>query len=134
MSEDRFETGMKTRRSVLGDAHVNRASAGITSFDETFQRYITENVWGAVWSNDALTKRERSIITIALMAALGHEEELAMHVRATVNTGATRDDIREVLMHVAAYAGVPAGNTAIRIAKQEFAEMDRKANGEGENQ
>tara|TARA_R110000751_G_scaffold71287_20_gene144320 strand:- start:14906 stop:15286 length:381 start_codon:yes stop_codon:yes gene_type:complete len=125
---------MKTRRSVLGDAHVDRASAGITEFDDFFQRYITENVWGTVWENPVLSKRERSIVTISLMAALGHEEELAMHLRATINTGASRDDIREVLMHVAIYAGVPAGNTAFRIAKQVFAEIDNKKATKGETQ
>ncbi|OSQ38041.1 4-carboxymuconolactone decarboxylase [Thalassospira mesophila] len=135
MSESRFEQGMKTRRSVLGDAHVDRASAGITEFDDFFQRYITENVWGTVWENPVISKRERSLLTICLMAALGHEEELAMHLRATVNTGASRDDIREVLMHVAIYAGVPAGNTAFRIAKQVFAEIDhKKADQQGETQ
>ncbi|MDP2697669.1 MAG: 4-carboxymuconolactone decarboxylase [Thalassospira sp.] len=127
MSEDRFATGMKTRRAVLGDAHVDRVSAGKTGFDDGFQRYITENVWGSLWTGDVLSKRERSIVTIALMAALGHEEELAMHIRATVNTGASQEDVREALMHVAIYAGIPAGNTAIRIAKQAFAEIEQAA-------
>lgn len=127
MSENRYEVGMKTRRSVLGDAHVDRASANVTEIDAGFQRYITENVWNGVWTSDAFTKRERSIVTIALLAGLGHEEELAMHIRATLNTGATREDIREVLMHVAVYAGVPAANTAFRIAKQTYAEIDNAA-------
>ncbi|RCK52411.1 4-carboxymuconolactone decarboxylase [Thalassospira profundimaris] len=134
MAENRFEQGMKTRRSVLGDPHVDRASANITELDDFFQQYITENVWGALWTNPALSRRERSIITIALMAALGHEEELAMHLRATVNTGASRDDIREALMHVAIYAGIPAGNTAFRIAKQVFAELDNQKPDQGETQ
>jgi 4-carboxymuconolactone decarboxylase len=121
---------MKTRRSVLGDAHVDRASKNITEIDEGFQRYITENVWNGVWTSDKFTKRERSIVTIALLAGLGHEEELAMHIRATLNTGATRDDIREALMHVAVYAGVPAANTAFRIAKQAYAEIDAASKGE----
>ncbi len=127
MSENRYEVGMKTRRSVLGDAHVDRASANVTEIDAGFQRYITENVWNGVWTSDAFTKRERSIVTIALLAGLGHEEELAMHIRATLNTGATREDIREVLMHVAVYAGVPTANTAFRIAKQTYAEIDNAA-------
>ncbi|WP_417813193.1 4-carboxymuconolactone decarboxylase [Thalassospira alkalitolerans] len=130
MSENRYEVGMKTRRSVLGDAHVDRASANVTEIDADFQRYITENVWNGVWTNDAFTKRERSIVTIALLAGLGHEEELAMHIRATLNTGATRDDIRETLMHVAVYAGVPTANTAFRIAKQTYADIDEAAKGE----
>ena len=115
--EDR---GMTTRRSVLGDAHVNKAEANKTDFDADFQEYITNNAWGAVWSRPGLTKRERSLITIALLAALGHEEELAMHIRATKNTGATQDDVKEVLLHTAVYAGVPVANGAIKIAKEIF--------------
>ncbi|WP_202981193.1 4-carboxymuconolactone decarboxylase [Labrenzia sp. CE80] len=116
--DSRYEIGMATRRSVLGDAHVDRAGENMTDFDNPFQTMITEGAWGTVWSGDALTKRERSIVTIALLAALGHEEELAMHVRATANTGASAEDIREALMHVAIYAGVPAANTAIKVAKE----------------
>jgi 4-carboxymuconolactone decarboxylase len=122
----RHEQGMATRRQVLGDAHVDRAEAGKTAFDEPFQELITEAAWGHVWSRPDWTKRERSMVTIALLAALGHYEEVAMHVRATANTGATRDDIREALLHVAIYAGVPAANHAIKIVKQTFDEMDRE--------
>ena len=117
---DRFETGMQTRRAVLGDAHVDRAEANKTAFDTDFQAFITEGAWGSVWSRPGLTRRERSLITIALLAALGHDEEVAMHVRATVNTGASAEDIKEALLHVAVYAGVPAANRAFRIAKQEM--------------
>lgn len=116
--------GMATRRAVLGDAHVDRAEASSTEFDRPFQDLITEAAWGHVWSRPALTHRERSIVTIALLAALGQDDEVAMHVRATVNTGATREDIREALLHVAIYAGVPAANHAIKIAKQVFKQMD----------
>ena len=119
----RFDTGMATRRSVLGDAHVNRASAAMTAFDEPFQTFITEGAWGSVWSRPQLSKRERSIVTLALLAALGHDEEVAMHTRATLNTGATPEDIREALLHVAVYAGVPAANRAFRIVKKTYAEM-----------
>lgn len=126
MSE-RFDQGMKTRRAVLGDAHVDRAEGNKTSFDTPFQELITEAAWGHVWSGDQFTKRERSIVTIALLAALGHDEEVAMHIRATRNTGATMDDVREALMHVAIYAGVPAANHAIKIAKQTYAQMDQEA-------
>jgi 4-carboxymuconolactone decarboxylase len=112
--------GMATRRSVLGDAHVDRAEAARTDFDADFQDFITEGAWGGVWARPGLTWRERSMITIALLAALGHDEEVAMHVRATINTGASADDIREALMHVAVYAGVPAANRAFRIAKREL--------------
>jgi 4-carboxymuconolactone decarboxylase len=124
LSDDRYATGMKTRRAVLGDSHVDRAEAGKTAFDEDFQRFITEGAWGSVWSRPGLTRRERSLITIALLAALGHDEEVAMHVRATRNTGATADDIKEVLLHVAVYAGVPAANRAMRIAKQALSEIE----------
>lgn len=120
---NRFVDGMKTRRSVLGDAHVDRAQKAATPFDEPFQRLITESAWGNVWSGTHWTKRERSMVTIALLAALGHDEEVAMHVRATANTGATQEDIREALMHVAIYAGVPAANHAFKIAKGALAEM-----------
>lgn len=117
---DRFDTGMETRRAVLGDAHVDRAEAAKTAFDTDFQAFITEGAWGSVWSRPGLTRRERSLITIALLAALGHDEEVAMHVRATANTGASAEDIKEALLHVAVYAGVPAANRAFRIAKTEI--------------
>ena len=112
-----YEQGMKTRRAVLGDAHVDRAEANKTDFDEAFQSYIANSAWGAIWSRPHLTKRERSMITIALLATLGHEEELAMHIRATQNTGATVEDVKEVLLHVGVYAGVPVTNQAMKIAK-----------------
>jgi 4-carboxymuconolactone decarboxylase len=121
---DRYRQGMVTRRSVLGDSHVDRASSAATDFDQPFQDLITEGAWGTVWSRPTWTKRERSMVTIALLAALGHDEEVAMHVRATANTGATREDIGEALLHVAIYAGVPAANRAIKIAKHVFDEMD----------
>lgn len=111
---ERFEQGMKTRRAVLGDAHVDRAQTVTTGFDQPFQQLITEAARGTVWSGNHWTKRERSMVTIALLAALGQDEELAMHVRATANTGATEADIREALLHVAIYAGVPAITTLSR--------------------
>ncbi|MFF2323607.1 4-carboxymuconolactone decarboxylase [Agrobacterium sp. NPDC058088] len=129
---ERFEQGMKTRRSVLGDAHVDRAQTLTTAFDQPFQQLITEGAWGTVWSGTHFTKRERSIVTIALLAALGQDEELAMHVRATVNTGATEADIREALMHVAIYAGVPASNHAFKIAKLALAGMKADSSSEEE--
>lgn len=115
-----FDQGMATRRSVLGDNHVDGATARMSEFDKDFQSFIVEGAWGSVWSRPGLSKRERSMITLALLAALGHEDEFAMHVRATANTGATPEDIKEALMHVAVYAGVPAANNAFRIAKQEL--------------
>ncbi|SMO41776.1 4-carboxymuconolactone decarboxylase [Paracoccus laeviglucosivorans] len=122
----RFDQGMATRRRVLGDAHVNRAEAAKTDFDEPFQTLITEAAWGSVWSRDAISPRERSMLTIALLAGLGNDHELAMHIRATANTGATQDDVLEALLHVAIYAGVPRANHAIKIAKETFAEMESK--------
>lgn len=123
MSDGRKDAGMATRRAVLGDAHVDRAEASKTPFDADFQRFITEGAWGSVWSRPGLTKRERSMITIALLAALGHDEEVAMHVRATANTGAAMEDVKEALLHVAVYAGVPAANRAFRIARQVYREI-----------
>ncbi|MBB2750392.1 UNVERIFIED_ORG: 4-carboxymuconolactone decarboxylase [Rhizobium aethiopicum] len=123
-ASERYRQGMATRRAVLGDAHVDRAAAAATEFDRPFQELITEAAWGHVWSRPGLSKRERSIVTIALLAALGQDDEVAMHVRATANTGATREDVCEALLHVAIYAGVPAANHAIKIAKQAFEQMD----------
>ena len=119
----RFEQGMKTRRSVLGDAHVDRAEATTTSFDEPFQKLITEGAWGTVWSDDTITRRERSMLTLALLAATGNFEEIPMPVRATAQTGASADDIMQAFLHVAIYAGVPRANHAIKLAKQTLAEM-----------
>ena len=118
MSEDRHEAGMLTRRAVLGDDHVDRAEARKTDFDADFQQFITEGAWGSLWSRAGLTHRERSLLTIALLAAQGHDEELALHVRATRNTGAGPGDIKEALLHVAVYAGVPAANRAFSVAKR----------------
>lgn len=123
MPEQRYDAGMAVRRSVLGDAHVDRAQARATPFDADFQRFITESAWGSVWSRPGIDRRTRSMIVVSLLAALGHDEELAMHIRATRNTGATPDDIKEVLLMVAVYAGVPAANRAFRIAKQVYAEL-----------
>lgn len=125
---------MRTRRGVLGDAHVDRAEAGKTAFDDPFQALITEAAWGRVWSRPDITPRERSMLTIALLAALGHDEELAMHVRATARTGASATDIREALLHVAIYAGVPAANRAFKVAKRTLAEMAAAAADEESSQ
>ena len=111
------------RRKVLGDAHVDRAQAATTPFDAPFQALITEGAWGHVWARGTIPLRERSMITIALLAGLGNDHELAMHIRATANTGASEDDVMEALLHVAVYAGVPRANHAIKIAKDTFAAM-----------
>ena len=118
------EKGMQKRRSVLGDAHVDRAEANKTEFDADFQEFITETAWGKLWSRNRFTDRERSIVTLSLLAGLGNFEELALHTRATANTGASREDILEAMLHVAVYAGVPRANHAIKVIKQTFAEMD----------
>ncbi len=123
---DRFDEGMATRRSVLGDAHVDRAESAKTEFDEPFQTFITEGAWGGVWSRPHFTHRERSIVTLALLAAQGNFEEIAMHVRATANTGASKDDMIEAMLHVAVYAGVPKANHALKIMKQTLSEMEDK--------
>lgn len=120
---DRFETGMRTRREVLGDAHVDRAEAAKTDFDAPFQEFITEGAWGSVWSRGGLSRRDRSLITLALLAAGGHWGELAMHVRATANTGATPEEVREAMLHVAVYAGVPAANHALKIVRETLSGM-----------
>lgn len=124
MSDSRHDDGMKIRRRVLGDAHVDRAEAAKTDFDQPFQEMITEGAWGTVWARDTISLRERSMLTIALLAATGNFEEIPMHIRATANTGATPDDVIEALLHVAVYAGVPKANHAIKLAKQTFAEME----------
>ena len=128
---ERYSQGMKTRRAVLGDAHVDGAEAAKTAFDEPFQEMIVEAAWGHVWSADGLTPREKSLITLALLAGLGQDKEFAMHVRATRNTGATEDDIGEALMHVAIYAGVPAANHAISLAKAEFSKLESEPDSNG---
>ena len=114
--------GMQVRREVLGDQHVNKAIKNTNSIDKRFQEFITEGAWGNVWSGNKLSKRDRSLITVAILASLGHSEELEMHINATKNTGATFDEISEVLMHVAVYAGVPASNIALKILKKVFKE------------
>ena len=128
-ASDRYRQGMATRRTVLGDRHVDNAEKNKTAFDQPFQDLITEAAWGHVWSRPEWTKRERSMVTIALLAALGHDEEVAMHVRATANTGATPDDLREAMLHVALYAGIPAANHAIKIIKDTLADMNNARGG-----
>ena len=116
----KFDNGMKVRRAVLGDAHVDRATKNITEFDADFQKYITENVWGDVWKRPNLDRKTRHLVTIAMLAALGKEHELAMHIRACVNTGVSSQELQEIFLQVAVYAGVPAANQAFLIAKEIF--------------
>jgi 3-oxoadipate enol-lactonase/4-carboxymuconolactone decarboxylase len=116
--ENYYQAGMAVRRAVLGDAHVARAEAAKTNLDSDFQAFITRTAWGSIWTRSGLDRRTRSLLTIAMMASLGHEEELKLHLRATRNTGTSPADVAEVLMQVAVYAGVPAANTAFRHAKE----------------
>jgi 4-carboxymuconolactone decarboxylase len=127
MSDDTLERGMKIRRAVLGDAHVNRAQANTTDFDADFQRFITEVAWGTVWARDGLDRKTRHMLTLALLAASGKESELAMHLRAAENTGVTSSEIKEIFLQVAIYAGIPAANTAFAIAKRVMAEGSEQA-------
>jgi 4-carboxymuconolactone decarboxylase len=120
MSE--YEAGMKARREMLGDEHVDRALAGATEFSAPFQDFITRYAWGAVWTREGLDRRTRSCITLALLAALGHEQELALHVRAARRNGLSEEEISEVLLHTAVYAGVPAANAAYAVAQRVLAE------------
>ena len=121
---DRHADGRRMRRHVLGDAHVDAVEAAGTDFDAPFQRLITEGAWGTLWSGERISLRERSMLTLALLAATGSVEEIPMHVRATARTGASREDVIEAFLHVAIYAGVPKANHAIKLAKRTFAEMD----------
>jgi 4-carboxymuconolactone decarboxylase len=119
MSDDpTYEAGMEVRREVLGDPHVDRAVAGTSPFTEDFQEFITKYAWGSVWARDGLDRRTRSCITLAVLTALGHREELALHVRAALRNGLTADEIGEVLLHTAVYAGVPAANSAFAAAQE----------------
>ena len=122
---DRYADGTTVRRRILGDDHVDRADAGKTAFDEPFQTLITEGAWGTVWASDGISDRERSMLTLALLAALGNFEEIPMHIRATARTGASKQDVLEAFQHVAVYAGVPRANHALKLAKQTYEEMEK---------
>ncbi len=127
MTDSRFDAGMKVRTEVLGAEHVARSQARMTTFDADFQRYITESAWGSIWTRPDLDRRTRSLITIVILAALGRTEELALHVRASRNTGVDPKEIAEALMHVAVYAGVPAANSAFALAKRVLGEQAEPA-------
>jgi len=124
---DRKAAGMAVRRKVLGDAHVDRAEAAKTDLDTPFQDLITEGAWGTVWASDGISLRERSMLTLALLAATGNFEEIPMHIRATAQTGASKQDVLEAFQHVAIYAGVPRANHALKLAKATYAEMEAQA-------
>jgi 4-carboxymuconolactone decarboxylase len=121
---ERHEAGMAVRRAVLGDAHVDRAVANTDEFTADFQDLITRYAWGDIWTRPGLDRRTRSCITLAVLAALHHDEELAMHVRAALRNGLTREEVREVLLQVSVYAGVPAANRAFKVAQETLRQED----------
>ncbi|WP_317960729.1 4-carboxymuconolactone decarboxylase [Phaeobacter inhibens] len=123
MRKPQYDAGQNIRREVLGASHVANADAATTPLDAPFQQLITEAAWGTVWASDQISRRERSMLTLALLAALGNFDEIPMHIRATANTGATPQDIAETFQHVAIYAGVPRANHALKLAKKTYAEM-----------
>ena len=122
MTDPRHDAGMKVRREVLGDAHVDRAIENTTEFTAPFQDFITRYAWGDVWTREGLDRRTRSCVTLAVLTALGRENEIAMHVRAAQTNGLSPAEIGEVLLHTAVYAGVPAANAAFAIAQRVFDE------------
>ncbi|MGN7984446.1 4-carboxymuconolactone decarboxylase [Burkholderia sp. 22313] len=122
--QQRYEAGMKVRRAVLGDAHVDRSIENRTEVTDEFQNLITRYAWGEIWTRDGLPRHTRSLLTIAMMVALNRGEELALHLRAARNNGVTRDEIKEVLLQTAIYCGVPAANSAFHLADKIFKEQD----------
>ena len=123
---DAFERGLGVRKEVLGRAHVEAALRNATDLDQEFQAFLTETAWGKVWSRPGLDRKTRSMLAIALLAALGHHEELKLHVRATRNTGVSRDEVKEVLLQTAVYAGVPAANSAFKDAREAYRQLDEE--------
>ena len=118
MTDERYETGMSIRREVLGDDHVDRAIAGTVDFTASFQDFITRYAWGDIWAREGLSRQIRSAITLAVLTALGREGELEIHIRGALRNGLSPDEIAEVLLHTAVYAGVPAANAAFSVARE----------------
>jgi 4-carboxymuconolactone decarboxylase len=127
MPDETYERGMRVRREVLGDAHVDRSERSKDAFTTDFQRFITETAWGSVWARPGLDRKTRSLVTIGMLAALGRYDELRLHVRATQNTGVSREEVVEVLLHAAVYGGVPAANSAFQHAREVYAELDEES-------
>jgi 4-carboxymuconolactone decarboxylase len=123
--DERYDAGMKVRREVLGDEHVDRATANATDFSRPFQDFITRGAWGDVWTREGLTRKERSIVTLSVLTALRAENEIPMHIRAALRNGLTPEEIREVLIHTSVYAGVPAANSAIALTQKVLDEDGR---------
>lgn len=126
MKDARFEQAMITRRAVLGEEHVARAQASTNEFTREFQELITHYAWGEIWTRPGLDRKTRSMLTLAMMVALGRWEEFRLHIRATRNTGVSREEVKEILLQSAIYAGVPAANTAFHHANDVYREMDEE--------
>ena len=126
--KERYQKGLQTRREVLGKEHVDRAQANLNEFNAPFQEFITRYAWGEIWERAGLTRRERSLITLAILVALNREPEFRMHVRAALNNGVTTEEIREVLIHAGIYCGLPAANAAIQVADQVIKETKDRPN------
>ena len=126
--KERYKKGLETRREVLGKEHVDRAEASLSEFNAPFQEFITRYAWGEIWERAGLTRRERSLITLAMLVALNREPEFRMHIRAALNHGVTTEEIREVLIHAGIYCGLPAANAAIQAAEQVIKETKDRAN------
>ncbi|CAI0896320.1 4-carboxymuconolactone decarboxylase [Serratia proteamaculans] len=125
--EQRYQRGIEVRRAVLGDSHVDRSLSQLTPLNEEFQDFISRYAWGEIWTRPGLARHTRSLITIAMLIALNREAELRMHLKAAMNNGVTREEIKEVLMQSALYCGLPAANSAFHLAAEVFAEQDREA-------
>ena len=126
--KERYQKGLETRREVLGKEHVDRAQANLTEFNAPFQEFITRYAWGEIWERAGLTRRERSLITLAMLVALNREPEFRMHIRAALNNGVTTEEIREVLIHAGIYCGLPTANAAIQAAEQVIKETKDRSN------
>jgi 4-carboxymuconolactone decarboxylase len=126
--KERYHKGLETRREVLGKEHVDRSQANLTEFNAPFQEFITRYAWGEIWERAGLTRRERSLITLAMLVALNREPEFRMHIRAALNNGVTTDEIRELLIHAGIYCGLPAANAAIQAAEQVIRETRDRSN------
>ena len=126
--KERYHQGLQTRREVLGQEHVDRAQANLSEFNAPFQEFITRYAWGEIWERAGLTRRERSLITLAMLVALNREPEFRMHIRAALNNGVTTEEIREVLIHAGIYCGLPAANAAIQAAEQVIKETKDRSN------
>lgn len=121
--DERYQQGLKVRTAVLGEPHVQRSLQNLNAFNGDFQNFISRYAWGEVWSRDGLPRHTRSLVTIAMLVALGHEAELKMHIRASFNNGVTKEELKELFLHCSLYAGLPAANAAIHLAEEVFADL-----------